>query len=177
MRPGGYALLLVTGFVCASRADESSGVVSRELKSRIREGLPTFQPPSGASPAGAEKSLVILNEMPLDADVLVLPTLSVEGKRLPRDAADHLGSTRDFDRRMRNLYSDHLARGGALNAALNEFSLPLLSPSKAERGRALYLAEELNRLADLMSKEEAKSVNGMLDQVALTLGGSAPKRR
>jgi hypothetical protein len=55
-------------------------------------------------------------------------------------------SKRDFNRRMENLYLDSLAEQGPLAVLLGSFTIPILSPSKAERGRAIYRAKELERL-------------------------------
>jgi hypothetical protein len=70
----------------------------------------------------------------------------VREKRLPRDATDYLMSRRDFKRKMENLYLDSLAEDGPLNVLLNNFTIPLFSPSKAARGRALYQRQEIDRL-------------------------------
>lgn len=141
MKPAGFLLLLSIG--CMSTAAGSApGLVSRDISAKIREGLPSFQPPLPPADGAA------VDEAPqtTDPSVLVLPKITVKENRLPRDAADHLMSRDDFKRKMENLYLDAIAADGPLNYFLNRFTIPILSPSKAERGRALYKQRELDRL-------------------------------
>ena len=176
MKPAGFLLLIPAGLVNLADASEvPAGLVSRELKAHIREGLPAWRPPA---PTGGP---VIASEDPApatpDPTILVLPKLTVKEKRLPADADRYLVNPKAYDRKMRNLYLDDLAKDGPLEAVLNRFTIPLFSPSTVAKGRALEKGRELDRLADLMSKEEAQSLNGMYDELALTLGRRAPKRR
>jgi len=176
MKPAGFLLLVPAGFACLGWADEpSASLVSRTMKAHIREGLPVFVTKSPdtdehviESPAGPVGP---------DPTLLVLPTLTVKEKRLPPDAARHLGNPRDFKRKMENLYLDEVAAGGRLNYFLNSFTIPLLSPSKAERGKAIMVNRELDRLTGLMSLGDAKSLNYFYDQLAGTTGTAASKRR
>ena len=177
MKPAGFLLLIPAGLAGLAEAapESSASLVSREIKAHIREGLPAYQPPA------ATGGPVIESETPppttTDPNILILPKLTVKEKRLPADAADHLMSPKDFNRRMRNLYLDDLAKDGPLESFLNAYTIPLFSPSREAKGRALARGKELDRLADLMSKEEAQGLNGMYDELALTLGRRAPKRR
>jgi hypothetical protein len=153
-------------------------LVSRELKAHIREGLPAYQSPAAAGPAAPGDSPIFAESHPADPDVLVLPKLTVKEKReLPADATRYLLGARDYGRKMRNLYHDELERDGPLESFLNRFTIPLFSPSPAAKGHAIALGQELDRLADLLSPEEARGLNGMYDELALTLGRRAPKRR
>ncbi len=111
-----------------------------------RDVCPT--PPKTDAEAGAPESAPA-------ADVLVLPKMIVKEKRLPRDAADQLMSKRDFNRKMENLYLDTVAEGGPLNVLLNSFTIPILSPSKAQRGRAIYRAKEMDRLDHVIDASKA----------------------
>lgn len=155
MKPAGFLLLLPAGLAAvALLADTSSGRVSRETKSRILEGLPTYQPSASKSGTAGEAGEP---NQPNDPNVLILPKLTVEEKRFPRDAADHLMSRRDFKRKMENIYLDTLAEEGPLNVLLNSFTIPILSPSKAARGRAIYVRRELDRLNQV--NETSKAVD------------------
>lgn len=145
MKPAGFLLLIPAGLATVVlTAEPSAGLVSREIKARIMEGLPTYQPPPPKTGADSETT-----DLPQTSDpnVLILPKLMVKESRLPRDAADHLMSKRDFKRKMENIYFDKLAEDGPLNVLLNSFTIPILSPSKADRGRALYVGAELDRLS------------------------------
>lgn len=141
MKLAGFPLLFSAGSIAVSLgAQSTTSIVSRETSARIREGLPTYAPSPPPSDSATEPTQTT------DPDVLILPKVTVKGKRLPPDAADHLMSRRDFKRKMENLYLDALAEDGPLNVLLNNFTIPILSPSKAQRGRALYHRRELDRL-------------------------------
>jgi hypothetical protein len=179
MKPAGFLLLVPVGLACLAGADETTtGLVSKETKAHVLAGLPTFQAKPAPDAAAEADSANADNLPPLpDANLLVLPTMTVKEKRLPPDAADHLMSPKAFNRKMTNLYLDDLDRDGPLEAFLNRLTIPLLSPSRAARGRALALGKELDRLSSLLSPAEAKDLNGFYDELALTLGRRAPKRR
>lgn len=155
MKPAGLLLLLPAGLLAITlSADDSTGLVSRETKARIREGLPAYQSPS-AKP-GAENENTDTTQTS-DPNVLILPKFMVKEKRFPRGAEDQLMSRRDFKRKMENLYADKIAEDGPLNVILNSFTIPFLSPSKAARGRAIYQQMELDRLERV--NETSKSVD------------------
>lgn len=144
MKLAGFPLLFSAGSIAVSLgAQSTTSLVSRETSARIREGLPTYAPPPPPSDATTAPTD---SPQTTDPNVLILPKVTVEEKRLPSDAADHLMSRRDFKRKMENLYLDTLAEDGPLNLLLNKFTIPILSPSKAERGRAIYNRRELDRL-------------------------------
>ncbi len=164
--------------VSADADEAAAGLVSKETKAHILAGLPAFQPKP--VPDDTAETTPANSDSPppsSDPNLLVLPTLTVKEKRLPPDAADHLMSRKDYNRRMTNLYLDDLERSGPLDRFLNGFTIPLLSPSRVARGRALALSQELERLSSLMSPAEAKSLNSFYDEFALTLGRRAPPRR
>jgi hypothetical protein len=142
MKPAGFLLLFSAGSLPVGWADEPARLVSREISAYIREGLPKFQPP----PAKAEGEAAPTEPQTSDPNILVLPKLTVKESRLPSDAADHLMAPKEFKRKMENLYLDEVAKDGELNYLLNSFTIPLLSPSKAERGRAIYQRQEIDRL-------------------------------
>ncbi len=146
MKPAGLLLLLPVGLMASAWTAESTastGRLSQETSARIREGLPAFRP---TTQKAGEEDTNAATETSTDPNILVLPKVTVNEKRLPSDAADHLVSRQDFKRKMENLYLDQLAEDGPLNVLLNQFTIPILSPSKAERGRAIYLRRELDRL-------------------------------
>lgn len=178
MKPAGILLLLPAGLVVSAwAAEKSASVVSREISARIREGLPVFSPAvprTDNEPASQPAQTT-------DPDVFVLPTLTVQEKRLPSDAADHLMSKRDFKRKMENLYLDTLAEDGPLNVLLNQFTIPIFSPSKAERGRALYTRKELDRLRHVTnasrSPDAAKKFEQELDNSHTTRPAGGLQKR
>jgi hypothetical protein len=179
MKPAGLFLLVPAGLVVLAPVEGSeSGLVSREIKAHIREGLAPYQP----SPPKANGE-VLAPSPATDPNVLVLPTMIVKEVRLPPDAADHLMSARDFNRKMENLYLDEVAKDGPLNVMLNSVALPILNQvsialpprfsrikdSRAiyrsveiERGRALYRAKEIERLAHVT--EVGKSADPSADK-------------
>jgi len=144
MKPAG--LLPLVGLATAlSAAEGTPPIVSREISAKIREGLPAYQAPA-SKPATDGATDTADGPQTSDPNVLILPKLTVEEKRLPPDAADHLMSKRDFKRKMENVYLDTIAEDGPLNYFLNRFTIPILSPSKAERGKAILTRRELDRL-------------------------------
>ncbi|HWA28869.1 MAG TPA: hypothetical protein VG734_24675 [Lacunisphaera sp.] len=152
MKPAGLLLIIPAGFVAMLSAEEpATGLTSRETKARIREGLPVFQPAlaKGAGSKGTDSDIA------RDPDTLVLPKMRILEKRLPPDAADHLMSREEFKRKMENIYYDEIAKDGPLNYFLNCFTIPILSPSKAARGRGIYVGRELDRLSHLIEVSKA----------------------
>lgn len=163
MKRAGLLLLITAGMLVLAQADEASpGLVSRGTKDRILESLPVYQPPPTDSDGATTQPTP-----PVDRDLLILPKLTVIEKRLPRDAADHLMSKADFNRKMEKLYLDTLAEDGQLNVFLNSIAIPILNqvsipiPPRRDknvsgraiyrsveiaRGRAIYRAKEINRL-------------------------------
>lgn len=151
MKPAGLLLLIPAGLVAIAASEIDSGLVTRKTKTLIREGLPAYQPPAPKADGETTDSTVPTT----DPDVLVLPKMTVNELRLPRDAADRLMSKRDFNRKMENLYLDTIAEDGPLNVLLNSLTIPFLSPSKAARGRAIYRAKEMDRLRHVIEVSKA----------------------
>jgi hypothetical protein len=143
MKPAGLLLPVIGLATALSAAEPEPARISRDISAKIREGLPAYQPPAGTSEGGSAGTEVPQTN---DPNLLVLPKLTVEEKRLPRDAADQLMSRDDFKRKMENLYLDEVAKFGPLHYLLNKFTIPILSPSKEERGKAIYQRRELDRL-------------------------------
>jgi hypothetical protein len=75
---------------------------------------------------------------------------------------------------MENLYLDEIAKDGELNYFLYSFTIPILSPSKAERGHVLYQRAEIDRLkrvtdaAKSINPDNAKTLSRELDNTATT---------
>lgn len=158
MKPAGLVLLLPAGLIGGFAADESPAarLVSEQMSEHIRAGLPRFDATAkAAEPAPAATADPALAPGP---DVLVLPKMTIKEQRLPADAADHLMSRKDFNRKMENLYLDEIAKDGELNYLLNSFTIPILSPSKAERGKALYIQRELQRLSGIPRDPDEQKV-------------------
>lgn len=174
MRPAGFLLLIPAGFVCLATAEEAApGLISKNAKAHIRAGLPGFQSkptPDAFTDTDTSPSAPASN-------MLILPTLTVKERRLPPDAVDHLMAPAAFRRKMTNLYLDELDRIGPLHSLLNRYTIPLLSPSRVERGKAIHRNREFNRLSGLMSPLEATTLNDVYDQFAHTLGSAATPRR
>jgi hypothetical protein len=174
MKPAGFLFLVPAGFACVAQADEvPTGLLSQETKAHIREGLPTFQPKPETDATTEPDTTQPVTE----SNVLILPKLTVKERRLPPDAADHLMNPQAFKRKMANLYLDEVDRVGPLNSLLNRFTIPLLSPSRAERGKAIQINRELDRLSSLMTPDDAKNLNDFYDQLAKTTGQGASPRR
>jgi hypothetical protein len=174
MRPAGLLFLVPAGFACLVAADApATGLLSKDAKAHIRAGLPAFQPKPASDPTAEIDS----SQPAPENNLLILPKLTVKERRLPPDAADHLMSPTAFKRKMSNLYLDELDRVGPLHSLLNRFTIPFLSPSRVERGKAIQLNRELDRLSGLMSPLEAKGLNDFYDQFAVTLGSGASSRR
>ena len=152
MKPAGLLLFIPAGLVAVLAAEETpSGLASRETKAHIREGLPAYHP----SPPQADGAAGTENNAAPATDTLVLPKMTVKEKRLPGDADDQLMSKSDFKRKMENLYLDSLSADGPLNYLLNCFTIPILSPSKAARGHAIYRAREMERLQHVVDASKA----------------------
>lgn len=154
MKPAGLLVLIPVGLLSpAEAAEPTPAIVSREISAHIRAGLPAYQPPpakpddqAADTPGPAE---------PPDPSILVLPKMTVKEQRLPPDAADHLMSRDALKRKMENVYLDEIAKDGELNYFLNKFTIPLLSPSKEERGRAITTRRELDRLSHVSKAARA----------------------
>lgn len=178
-------LLPLVGLATAlSAAEGAPSIISREISAKIREGLPAYPAPT-PPPVPSDATASDATDVPQtdDPNVLILPKLTVEEKRLPPDAADHLMSRRDYKRKMENTYLDSLAEDGPLNYFLNRFTIPLLSPSKTERGQAIRTRRELDRLRHVtdtgrrLEPDSAKKFERELDNRHTTRpAGGLPKK-
>jgi len=174
MKPAGLLFLVPAGFACVVQANAvTTARLSPETRAHIRAGLPAFQP----QPTTDEPTEPGPFPPATDSNLLILPKLTVKERRLPPDAANHLMTPTAFKRKMCNLYLDEVDSLGPLNSLLNRFTIPLLSPSRVERGKAIYINRELDRLTHLMPPAEASTLNDFYDQLAKTTGSGASARR
>lgn len=160
MKPAGLILLVPAGFALISFAAETEAkpaattppTLSQRLKQEIAAKLPAFVPPP-ANP-------VVSRTPPpadADADVLVLPKVTVQERRQPRIDPNDMLTTQALDEKLAKEFLDSLK---GLDAILNGFSIPLLSPSLAARGRALHKArklEDLNHTIEAIKQVDPKT--------------------
>jgi hypothetical protein len=146
----GFSLLCVvaTTTALADQAAEqtSAGKTSSRLASEIRAFFPKYAPPS---PNASAKSGL---SSPADPDVLVLPKVVVKEKAPPRINPNDLLTARELDKKLAREFRNSLT---GLDALLNGFSIPLIGPSMAARGRAAYKAQRLKDLNDFVGATKA----------------------
>lgn len=130
----GRAIALWLGLAVTAAASPASENVKQALKDTFR-----YQPPPAAGATNQPAST--------DPDLWVLDPIRVQGKKeLTRDEAFHLGSRTEMRKKYAKIYSDEVDSKGTLNSLLNSVTIPILSPSKAERGRALRLERQMKEL-------------------------------
>lgn len=125
----------------------ASGTSAR-LSAEIRAGLPAYTPPP-TKPRNAPAAATTP-----DPDVLELPKLTVREKAQQRIMPNDLMTPRALNKKFAADYKRSLK---GLDAVLNSFSIPLISPSLAARGRAQYRAQQYR---DMFSTIDAI---GMID--------------
>lgn len=116
--------------------------VAQKLHALIRSSSP-YKPNSATESAGTDSSAEPVEE---SSTLLVLPKMVVKERPLPRDAKRAWLSPKGFKEQWEAVYDKKVAEDGRLNELLNGFTIPFLSPSKAERGRQLAIDEQLKRL-------------------------------
>jgi hypothetical protein len=134
---------------------------SARLKEEIRAALPAFAPPTPKAPGE-------LAPPEGDPHVLALPKVTVREKRSPRIVPDELLTERELNKKLAAEYRGSLK---GLDALLNRFTIPILSPSAAERGRALRdqrTLEDARRLADLGRQADAENAAALDADLAKT---------
>jgi hypothetical protein len=130
-----------------ARADEAPrGLLSESIMIHVRESLPVYQ--TGTAPAAAANEPGDFSS--LDDQLLLLPKRTVLEKSLPRTASYDLLTKTERRKQMSHLYLEDVAADGWLNEVLNSVTIPILSPTKAERGREIYLKREMERLSALL---------------------------
>lgn len=135
----GFSPLYVCAATCLLGADPVEpppSKLSARLASEIRSSLPKYEPP-------AEKSSSESPESPPDSDALVLPKVVVSERAPFRANPNELLTTKELDKKLAREFRNSLE---GLDAVLNGFSIPLVSPSLAARGRAAYKARRLEDL-------------------------------
>ncbi len=135
--PAGFALITAAAETAAQAAAGAPSVISERLKREILARLPAYAPPPPAPAAAAPPP------SPPDPDVLVLPTIVVREKPQPRLNPSDLLTTKALYQKLARDYQNSLE---GLDAVLNGFFIPLISPSMAARGRAIYKARKLEQL-------------------------------
>ncbi len=122
-------LLLCLVAAGTGAAEEPPPVMSGRLKAEIRTHLPAYAPPP-ARPKDTPAPLVAP-----DPDVLVLPTFSVQEKRIPTNDPDAWRSQRAIQQRAMAAYKDSMT---PLEWAMNSWFIPLFSAPASVRARAAY---------------------------------------
>jgi hypothetical protein len=137
MNKAGLLPLVASSFALAcAAAEEPARKLSEHLTREIRATLPAYAPPP-ASPVSTNPP-----PQPSDPDTLVLPNVVVKEKHQPRLEPDDLLTTKELNKKFARSYKNSLV---GLDAVLNGFSIPFVSPSLAARGRA---ARDYRRLED-----------------------------
>ncbi len=141
MKSAGLHLLffVVAGTLAAQSTEPAPPAkTSPRLTQAIRSALPKFvpRPPTDAKPGTTEST-------PPDPNLLVLPTVTVQENRQPRIESDDFLTPQGLNKKFARDYKNSLE---GLDAALNGFSIPFVSPSLAARGRTAYKARKLGEL-------------------------------
>lgn len=124
---------------------------SSRLAQEIRVVLPKYAPPV-PQPLNQPK------ELAGDPDALALPKVTVREKRLPRIDPDELLVERELNKKFTRVYRESL--NGGLDRFLNSFTIPILSASPAERGRAIAVSRkfsDIGRIAELHKELDPKN--------------------
>jgi hypothetical protein len=132
-------------------ADQPSGTnetrkLSSRLAAEIRASLPKYSS-STATPSSK-------TETTSDAasDLLVLPRVIVNERQPPRVEPNDLMTIKALDKKLAHDFKNSLT---GLDAILNGFSIPLVGPSMAARGRAAYKARKRGELNDFIQSTSA----------------------
>ena len=142
MKLAGFLILAPVGLGLLAAAEPDPPKLSARLRQEITVSLPAYVPPPVSPVATAAPSS--------DSDVFVLPKLTVQERPLPRiEAIDLLTKAA----RKKKLARDFRNSFKGLDAILNGFSIPILSPTMAERG---WKSGQTQRLQEL--NEMAQSV-------------------
>ena len=119
--------------------------LSSRLVSEIRSFLPKYESPPAIAPSQQPQGS-------LDADVLVLPKVVVRESAPPRIDSNDLLTSKALDKKLAREFKNSLE---GLDGVLNGFSIPLISPSMAARGRAAYKARQRQGLNDFIESTKA----------------------
>ncbi len=150
MKPTGLLLLLSAGMtvVCwaVEPAADSLPKVSAKLNEEIRSTLPKYVTPA-AQPSGPD-----VTAAPPDPDVLRLPKMIIQEKRLPHSDPDVWLGERVVQQKAMAAYKGSMTD---LEWALNCWFIPLFSAPPSVRARAAYesskAAAEIGRLNNIIN--------------------------
>ena len=147
MKPAGFLLLAPAGLIliAANAAEPEPAKLSERLKQEIVARLPAYTPPPPAAAAAPET--------PAEADpnALELPKMTVRERRQPRIEPNDLLTPDELNKKFAREYLNSLK---GLDALLNGFSIPLISPSLAARGRQLYRTQQMEDIEHIMKVAE-----------------------
>jgi hypothetical protein len=147
----GFSLLCVVE-TASLLADQPSGTaaatakLSSRLAAEIRASLPKYSP-STATAASTTETTVHTS-----SDLLVLPKVIVNERPPPRVEPNDLITAKALNKKLARDFKNSLT---GLDAILNGFSIPLVSPSLAARGRAAYKARQRGELSDFIRSTTA----------------------
>jgi hypothetical protein len=157
--------LVLAGSLAAQQPAATSGPAktSLRLKQEIQGSLPKYAPPPPQVPG-----LPISNVPEEEPNILALPKFTVREKRAHRIEPNDLLTTRELNRKFAREYRNSLS---GLDALLNRFTIPILSPSAAERGRALHVQrqfEDAHRIAEIGKAADADNSTALQADVEKT---------
>lgn len=149
MKPAGLILLLPAGWGLIA-AEPAPDRLSPRLSEELRLSLPKYVAP--AAPADAADD----NSAAPDPDLVVLPKMVIQEKRLPGNDPDAWLGPREVQRKALAAYKGSMSR---LDWALNSWFIPLVSPPASARARAAYesakIRDEVDRLNSIINAIEA----------------------
>ena len=136
------ALAANSSLTLAEQITESPTSVrlSSRLASEIRLSLPKYEPPAGNAASSSAPAVP-------NSDLLVLPKVVVRENAQRRIIPNELLKAQALDKKLAREFKNSLE---GLDAVLNGFSIPLISPSMASRGRAAYKAHRMEDLANFI---------------------------
>jgi hypothetical protein len=145
MRFIGFSLFCVIE-TATMLADQPSGIngtvkLSSRLAAEIRASLPKYSS-SAATPSSKTETTSHAG-----SDLLVLPKVIVNARPPPRVTPNDWMTTKALDKKLARDFKNSLT---GLDAILNGFSIPLVGPSMAARGRAAYKARKRGELNDFI---------------------------
>lgn len=152
MKPAGLLLLMPAGLALLAAAEPDPPRLSARLRAEITSGLPTYAPPPAAAVPPATT--------PSDPDVLVLPKMVVRQRPMQEiEGLDLLVKSA----RKKKLARDYKNSLTGLDAALNGFSIPILSPTMATRGWRYRQTQEFAEFTEVARNTRLADENAAAD--------------
>jgi hypothetical protein len=140
MKSAGLFVLMPAWLALLAAAEPDPPKLSARLRGEIAASLPAYVPPP-VSPVSTVAP-------PSDPDVLVLPKMTVRERPVPKiDAIDLLIKSA----RKKKLAHDYKNSLHGLDAVLNGFSIPILSPTMATRGWRFQQAQQFGEFNETAS--------------------------